>query len=68
MDHAITIGGLLLTLGLIGGFVALAFGALAVFAGGMSDAPSAGNDATNLGCAFLIAGALLFGGCLWGLL
>lgn len=68
MNHAITIGGLLLGIGMLVGFLALAFGALALFAGGMSDSPSAGDDASRTGCIALVVGAVLFALCLWGLL
>lgn len=68
MNHAITIGGLLLGIGALVGFLSLSFGALAIFAGGMSDSPSAGDDASRTGCIALIAGAVLFALCFWGLL
>lgn len=68
MNHAITLGGMLLGIGSLVGFLALSFGALALFAGGMSDSPSAGDDASRTGCIALIGGAILFALCLWGLL
>lgn len=68
MNHSITVGGLLLTLGLIAGLLTVCIGALATFAGGMSDDPTAGADASRTGCFIFIAGALLFGASLWGLL
>lgn len=68
MNHAITIGGLLLGIGALVGVLDLAFRALDLFAGGMSDSPSAGDDASRTGCIALIGGAVLFALCVWGLL
>lgn len=66
MDHAITLGGLLLFLAVIGGLVAAVFGTLMMFAGGMSDA---GDDGTSgKGCVIAIIGAIIFGAALFGLL
>lgn len=67
MNHAITVGGLLLTLGIIGGLIGSAFGALMVFAGGMSDNPSAGNDAAGTGCLVLLGGLAMASLCALGL-
>ncbi len=68
MNHAITLGGLLLFLACVGGFVAAAFGALMTFAGGMSDAPAQGSAASSGGCLTAVIGAAVFGASLWGLL
>jgi hypothetical protein len=68
MNHAITVGALLLALGLIAGLILCALGCLAVFAGGMSDNPKAGDDAGRTGCILFVAGAVVFGGSLFGLL
>jgi hypothetical protein len=68
MNHAITVGGLLLSLGGLVGFLIAGFGALATFAGGMSDDVSAGEDASRQGCFFLALGLVLMGASIWGLL
>jgi hypothetical protein len=68
MNHAITVGGLLLTLGLIVGLATAAIGALMVFAGGMSDAPAEGSDASRKGCFIGLLGLALFGASIWGML
>lgn len=67
MNHAITIGGLLLSLGVLVGLAMTAFGALAIFAGGMSDAPEAGADTTRQGCMIALPGAMLLAMCIIGL-
>jgi hypothetical protein len=65
MNHAITIGGLLLGLGAVGGVLAACLGGLMVMAAGMSDA---GDDGTGgAGCAVLIAGAIIAALCIAGL-
>lgn len=63
MNHAITIGGLILALGMIVGLLTAAFGALMLFAGGMSDAPSEGDAAGRQGCIVFLLGAALLVGC-----
>jgi hypothetical protein len=68
MNHTITIGGLFLTLCVIAGLGISAIGALMLFAGGMSDNPSAGADAGKQGCFTLAIGVALFVGGVWGLL
>lgn len=64
MNHAITIGGLLLTVGVIAGLAAAAIGLLMIFAGGMSDAPAAGDEASKQGCIVALIGVVLLVGCL----
>jgi hypothetical protein len=66
MNHAITVGGLLLSLGLLAGLLASLGGFMAVLAEGMSDAPSADNGKS--GCAAIIVGLILMIGCAIGLL
>lgn len=57
MNHAITIGGLLLSIGALGGLITLAIGTLMMFAAGMSDA---GDDGTGKqGCIVMVCGALV---------
>jgi hypothetical protein len=68
MNHAITIGGLLLGILALGGLGAIAVGALMFMAGGMSDAPAAGEAAGKQGCIALTGGAVLFALAVWGLL
>jgi hypothetical protein len=68
MNHAITLGGLLLFLAAAGGLVAIALGALTFFAGSMSDSPAAGDAAGKQGCIILLVGLAVFVGSLWGLL
>lgn len=66
MNHAITIGGLLLGLSLIAGFITFASGILMMFAAGMSDA---GDDGTGKsGCITMAVGAVMFGASLWAIL
>lgn len=65
MNHAITIGGLLSVLTIIGGLGVAAFGALMFMAGGMSDAPAEGDKAGRAGCLTFILGAgMIVGGAL----
>jgi hypothetical protein len=68
MNHAITVGGALAFVAMIVGIGAVALGLVAFFAGGMSDAPEAGEDASTWGCIVMIGGALLFALGLWGAL
>jgi hypothetical protein len=68
MNHAITIGGLLLGIGAFVGLGVIALGVIATLAGGMSDSISAAEDASRTGCNALLAGAALFGLAVWGLL
>jgi hypothetical protein len=68
MNHSITVGDILLTLGLVLGGLGMGLGALAAFAGGMSDAPEAGAEASKQGCIGFVVSAVVFGGCLYGLL
>jgi hypothetical protein len=67
MNHAITIGGLLCTLGIIAGIALTGVGALAIFAGGMSDSPQAGADASKQGCIIAGVGLALLVGSVLGL-
>lgn len=65
MNHAITIGGLLLSIGCFGGVAAAGIGLLMVMAAGMSDA---GDDGTgSSGWAVLIAGVVVAALCIAGL-
>ncbi len=68
MNHAITIGELLLGILALGGFGAIAVGGLMFMAGGMSDAPAAGEAAGKQGCITIIVGAVLCALAMWGLL
>ena len=65
MNHAVTVGGILAVLMGLAGLLCLGFGALAVFAGGMSDAPQAGDDASRTGCIVLGIGAALIALSIW---
>jgi hypothetical protein len=65
MHHAITIGGLLLSLGILGGALATVLGLLMLFAAGMSDA---GDDGTGgKGCVIALVGIVLAIACLVGM-
>lgn len=64
MNHAITVGGLLLTVGIMVGFFACAIGLLMAFAGGMSDAPAEGDATSKQGCIVFVCGLVLFVGCI----
>lgn len=64
MNHAITVGGLLLSVGIIAGLIAAAVGVLMAFAGGMSDSPAEGEAASKRGCIVLAIGLALVGGCI----
>jgi hypothetical protein len=64
MNHAITISGLLLSLGVLIGLAATGLGVLMVFAGGMSDAPAEGDGASSIGCAVAGGGVALLVICL----
>jgi hypothetical protein len=65
VNHAITIGGLLLSIGAVGGLACIGIGALMLFAGGMSDA---GDDGTaTSGCAIAVAGVCVAAFCIAGL-
>lgn len=67
MSHNITIGGLFAALGLIAGVALAAFGALALFAAGMSDSESAGAASTRTGCICGAIGVALTLFSLWRL-
>jgi hypothetical protein len=65
MHHAITIGGLLLALGILGGLLAAALGLLMLFAAGMSDA---GDDGTGgKGCVTALVGIAVAIACIVGM-
>jgi hypothetical protein len=64
MNHAVTIGGLLLSVGLLGGVLTLVFGVLSLFANMMADAQGDGGKG---GCITLAVGAVLVIGCGIGL-
>lgn len=68
MNHAITVGGLLLSLSILVGLVMVFIGALVIFAGGMSDAPTEGAAASKQGCFVFCLGAAFIVGGIWGLL
>jgi hypothetical protein len=67
VNHTITIGGLLCTLGIVAGIALTGIGALAIFAGGMSDSPQAGADASKQGCIIAGVGLVLLVGSIVGL-
>jgi hypothetical protein len=62
MNHAITIGGLLFSIGAFVGLLMAAFGLLMVFAAGMSDASDDGTG--GQGCVVFIIGVVLLIGCI----
>lgn len=68
MHHAITIGDLALGVALLIGLGICAFGALAAFAGGMSDNPEASASASKSGCIALLVGGALVAGAIYGLM
>jgi hypothetical protein len=59
MNHAITVGGMLLFLAFVVGLSSAAFGLLMIFAGGMSDAPGLGDTYARNGCVLSVVGAAL---------
>jgi hypothetical protein len=65
MNHAITIGGLLLSVGALIGIGMFLFGGLMFFAAGMSDADDDGT--AKQGCIVFALGAALTIGCLIGM-
>ena len=67
MDHTVTVGNLLLIAGLVVSLLVTGFGALMVFAGGMSSNPSAGDEASKRGCVVFLIGLVVFLFCLWTL-
>jgi hypothetical protein len=68
MNYAITIGGLLFGLSIIIGVPLALFGIVMLLAGGMSDAPEAGAEASRQGCFVCCLGAAFVVGGVWGLL
>lgn len=64
MSHAITIGGPILSVGVLAGVLMLLFGALSLFGNMMAD--TAG-DGGKSGCTISIIGVVLAIGCLTGL-
>ena len=68
MNHAITVGGLLLGLAAFVGFVLLAIGVVKWAASSMSAAPSEFGDMARDGCISAVIGAVFFIGGVWGLL
>jgi hypothetical protein len=68
LHQAITLGAVLAAIAVLVGLALCGLAALAVFAAGMSDNPEAGNDASRTGCIIGIAGIVLAGLGLWGLL
>jgi hypothetical protein len=67
MNHPVTIGGMLLVGGFAFGIVLLLCGTLALFAGGMSDNPEAGDGASRAGCICCLLGAAVLVLCIMGL-
>jgi hypothetical protein len=65
MNHSITLGDLLLGLLAIGGFGAVGFGLLMVFAGGMSDAQEVGAEAGRQGCRVALFGIVALVAATW---
>lgn len=65
MNHAVTIGGLLLALLAFGGFCAALLGLLILMAGASSDAPGQGDAAVRRGCLTMFAGLIVFIVALW---
>jgi hypothetical protein len=68
MNHAITIGDLLLCFGALIGVVCAAIGILMFAAGGMSDAPELGDAAAKQGCVTALVGLTVLVGCMLWLL
>lgn len=68
MAHAVTLGDVLLGAGALAGFGLIVAGLLLTLAGGMADAPQAGETAGRQGCAMLFAGWVVAMLCCWGLL
>jgi hypothetical protein len=59
MQHAITWGSLFGVGFTVAGIVLGGVGALAIFAGGMSDAPAEGESTASMGCLFGAGGVVL---------
>ena len=57
MNHTVTVGGLLAAIVILIGLGVGVFGCLAFMAGGMSDAPEAGDAAGRTGCICMAIGA-----------
>ena len=64
MSHAITIGGLLLSIGALVGLLAVGFGVLSLFANMMADAQV---DNGKSGCIITAVGLVLLIACIVGL-
>jgi hypothetical protein len=64
MNHAVTIGGLLLTLGAAAGLLAAGIGVIMFFAGAMSDDPYAADSTGKTGCVIFVIGAVALIGCI----
>lgn len=65
MNNAITWGSLFGVGFIVAGVIGIGVGALAIFAGGMSDAPEAGNAASRTGCFIVAAGFALVALGIW---
>jgi hypothetical protein len=65
MNHAITLGGLLLSIGVLGGILMVCFGLLSSFGNMMADAAG---DGGKSGCIITAIGLVLLGGSVIGLL
>lgn len=68
MNHAVTVGDLFLAFAVLVGLCAGAFGAIAIFASGMSTNPEASREAYRSGCQTSLAGVALIAVGIWGLL
>jgi hypothetical protein len=64
MSHAITVGGLLLGLGVLAGLGLVGVGVLTAFAAGMASVPDEKTGRT--GCILFVVGFVLLVGCLVG--
>ncbi len=66
MNHAITFWQLLFGIVMLIGLASVALGALELFAAGMSDNPSAGDDAGRRGCLTALVGVVMVLVALYG--
>jgi hypothetical protein len=65
MHNAITWGSLFGVGFILAGVLAVGVGGLSLFAGGMSDAPAAGESASRTGCIIAVAGIALIALGIW---
>lgn len=68
LHQALTLGAVLAAIAVLVGLGLCGLAALAIFAAGMSDDQEAGNDTFRVGCMVGLAGIVLTGLGLWGLL